>query len=175
MRSPSQQIVQVSTRQDDRSKDGQARARNCRVAAGASPASTDRGRVPPRRPLNLFRPARAIPACSVVTTVKRITEKRDEVRHLIVGLIKANCYIKANREPSVQSLMEIYKTDRDTAAANYEFLSKTINENGSPTENGLRLLIDDAKQTAKVTRDVSVNEVADFSIVREAQRELGIR
>ena len=91
---------------------------------------------------------------------------------MIVGLIKANCYIKANREPS---LMEIYKTDRDTAAANYEFLSKTINENGSPTENGLRLLIDDAKQTAKVTRDVSVNEVADFSIVREAQRELGIR
>lgn len=46
--------------------------------------------------------------------------------------------------------------------------------NGSPTENGFRLLIEDGKQTAKVTRDVSVSEVADFSILREAQRELGI-
>ena len=52
--------------------------------------------------------------------------------------------------------------------------SKTLNDNGSPTENGFRLLIEDAKQTAKVTRDVSVSEVADFSILREAQRELGI-
>jgi hypothetical protein len=60
------------------------------------------------------------------------------------------------------------------AGANYEYLSKTLNGDGSPTEKGFRLLIEDAKATAKVTRDVSVNEVADFSILREAQRELGI-
>ena len=111
----------------------------------------------------------------LVTTVKKIKEKRDEVRRLIVALIKANRYIKTNREPSVQSLMEIYKTDRDTAVANYEFLFKTVNDNGSPTENSLRLLIEELKGSAKVTRDVSFDEVADFSILREAQREMGIK
>jgi hypothetical protein len=70
--------------------------------------------------------------------------------------------------------MELFKTDREMAGANYEYLSKTLNGNGSPTDNGFRLLIEDAKATAKVTRDVSVNEVADFSILRDAQRELGI-
>ena len=60
------------------------------------------------------------------------------------------------------------------AGANYEYLSKTLNGHGSPSEKAFRLLVDDVKQTAKVTRDVSVNEVADFSIVHEAQGELGI-
>jgi hypothetical protein len=44
----------------------------------------------------------------------------------------------------------------------------------SPTDNGFRLLIEYTKESAKVTRNVSVSEVADLSILREAQRDLGI-
>ncbi len=110
----------------------------------------------------------------LLTTTRKIKEKRQEIKRTIVAGIKTSRYIRANREPSVQSLMEIFKTDRDMAGANYDYLNKALNGNGSPTENSFRLLIDDVKQTAKVTRDVSVSEVADFSIVHEAQRELGI-
>jgi NitT/TauT family transport system substrate-binding protein len=110
----------------------------------------------------------------LLTTTRKIKEKRDEIKRTIVAAIKGSRYIRANREASVQSLMELFKTDREMAGANYEYLSKTLNGDGSPTEKGFRLLIEDAKQTAKVTRDVSVSEVADFSILREAQRELGI-
>ena len=113
-------------------------------------------------------------AFGLLTTTRNIKEKRDKIKRAIVAGIKTSCYITANREPCVQSLMELFKIDREMAGANYEHLSKTLNHNGSPTENGFRLLIEEAKQTAKVTRDVSVSEVADFSIVREAQRELGI-
>jgi hypothetical protein len=41
-------------------------------------------------------------------------------------------------------------------------------------ENGLRLLIEEAKRATKVEREVAMNEVADLSILGEAQRELGI-
>ena len=41
--------------------------------------------------------------------------------------------------------------------------------------NGLRILIDEAKRDNKITRDVGFNEVADLSILLEAQRELGIK
>jgi len=39
----------------------------------------------------------------------------------------------------------------------------------------LRLVIEETKKTAKVNRDVSISEVADFRILSEAQRELGIK
>jgi len=36
-------------------------------------------------------------------------------------------------------------------------------------------LISEAKRTAKVDREVSLSEVADLSILKEAQKELGIK
>jgi ABC-type nitrate/sulfonate/bicarbonate transport system substrate-binding protein len=110
----------------------------------------------------------------LVTTTRKIKEKREEVKRIIIAGIKASRYIRANRDPTVQSLMELFRTDREMAGANYEYLSKILNDNGSPTDKGFRLLIEDTKESAKVTRDVTVSEVADLSILREAQRELGI-
>jgi ABC-type nitrate/sulfonate/bicarbonate transport system substrate-binding protein len=111
----------------------------------------------------------------LVTTTKKIREKRDEVKRMIVAGIKASRYIRTNRDASVQSLMELFRTDREAAAATYEYLSKTLNDDGSPTENGFRLLIEDIKESVKVSRAVSFDEVSDFSILREAQRDLGIK
>jgi ABC-type nitrate/sulfonate/bicarbonate transport system substrate-binding protein len=111
----------------------------------------------------------------LITTTRKIKEKRDEVKRMIIAGIKASRYIRANREASVQSLMELFRTDREVAAATYEYLSKTLNDDGSPTENGFRLLIEDIKESVKVSREVSFNEVSDLSILREAQRELGIK
>jgi len=42
-------------------------------------------------------------------------------------------------------------------------------------EDGLKLVIDQARRSAKVTREVSAAEVADLTFLREAQAELGIR
>jgi len=36
-------------------------------------------------------------------------------------------------------------------------------------------LIEDIKESVKVSREVSFNEVSDLSILREAQRDLGIK
>jgi hypothetical protein len=35
-------------------------------------------------------------------------------------------------------------------------------------------VIEEAKRVGKVEREIALNEVADLSILREAQRELGI-
>ena len=42
-------------------------------------------------------------------------------------------------------------------------------------EDGLRLLIDDAKRIGRVNREVSLSDVADLSILSSAQRKLGSR
>jgi len=41
-------------------------------------------------------------------------------------------------------------------------------------EDGFRLLIEETKKQAKVNREVPLSDVADISILKEAQRELGI-
>jgi len=115
------------------------------------------------------------PDSGLVTSVRKIKEKPDEVKRVIKAGIKANRYIRANREGTIQFLMERQKIDREMAAATYDSVTKAFNDDGSVPEKGLRLVIEETRKAAKVNRDVSNSEVADLSILTEAQKELGIK
>ena len=115
------------------------------------------------------------PGGCLVTTTKKIKERPDEIKRVIKAGIKANRYIQANRDGTIQFLMEWLKIDTEVATANYEYLSKASNDDGSLPEKGIQLVIEEAKQAGKVVREVGLNEVADLSILKEAQRELGIK
>jgi hypothetical protein len=54
-------------------------------------------------------------------------------------------------------------------------LAKAINDEGSVSESGFRLVIEEIKELAKVNREIPLSEVSDLSILREAQREVGIK
>jgi ABC-type nitrate/sulfonate/bicarbonate transport system substrate-binding protein len=115
------------------------------------------------------------PEDGVIAAIKKIKEKPDEVKRVIRAGIKANRYIRADREGTIQFLMEWQKVNRETAIANYDSSARVFNDDGSLPESGLRLIVDEAKKTAKVDRDIPLSDVADLSILREAQKELGIK
>ena len=115
------------------------------------------------------------PASGLATTLKKIKEKPDEVKRVIKAGIKANRYISQNRAGTIQVIADWLKIDQEMATATYNSVSKAFNDDGSMPEDGLRLVIEEAKRTAKVNREISTNEVEDLSILREAQRELGVK
>jgi NitT/TauT family transport system substrate-binding protein len=115
------------------------------------------------------------PEDGLIATVKKIKEKPDEVKRVIRAGIKANRYIRTQREGTIQFLMAWQKVNRETATANYDGAVRVFNDDGSPPEAGLRLIVDEAKKTAKVERDIPLSEVADLSLLKEAQKELGIK
>src|SRR5262245_28128092 len=85
----------------------------------------------------------------------------------------ARVHIKTNRDGMIQFLIEWQRIDREIATGTYEYLSKAINNDGSVSETGLRLIIEEIKDLAKVNREIALSEVADVSILRETQKELG--
>src|SRR5262249_33096274 len=115
------------------------------------------------------------PDVGLTTSLNKIKERRDEVKRVIKAGIKANRYIRTNRDGTIQFIQEWLKTDKEIATAIYDSLGKFFNEDGSLPEDGFRLLIEDVKEVAKVEREVAFGEVADLSILKEAQRELGIK
>ena len=115
------------------------------------------------------------PEDGVIAHSRKIKEKPDEIKRVIRAGIKANRYIRAEREGTIQFLMEWQKVNRETATANYDGASKIFPEDGAFSEAGLRLIIDEAKKAAKMEREIALNEVADLSILKEAQRELAVK
>ena len=106
---------------------------------------------------------------------KKIKERPEEIKRVIRAGIKANRYIRSDREGTIQFMMEWQKIPREIATVTYESLSKVFTDDGSLPEKGLGLVIEENKKFAKVIREVSPGEVADLSILREVQKELGIK
>ena len=115
------------------------------------------------------------PEGGLVTTTMKIKGKPDEVKRVIRAGIKASRYIKANRDATIQFLMDWQRIDKDIASSTYDYLSKATNESGSLPEDGFRLMIEEIKELAKVTREIRMTDVADLSILTVAQKELGIK
>jgi NitT/TauT family transport system substrate-binding protein len=114
------------------------------------------------------------PISGLIAHTKKIKEKPDEIKRLIRAGIKANRYMRENREGTIPILMSSYRLDQEAGTALYDSFVKGFNNDGSLPEDGFRRLIEDTKRVTKVDREVALSEVADLSILREAQRELGI-
>jgi ABC-type nitrate/sulfonate/bicarbonate transport system substrate-binding protein len=117
----------------------------------------------------------SFPQAGLGVHVKRIKERPDEIKLVIKAGIKANRYIRANREGTIEVMMGWLRLNKEIAAATYESTSKAFNDDGSVPENGLRLVLEANKILAKVEREITLSDVSDLSILRDAQKELGIK
>jgi len=116
----------------------------------------------------------SFPASGLVASVRAIKEKPDQIKRVIKAGITASRYIRQNREGTLPVMTEWLKIDKEIAAVTYDSVWKAFTEDGTLPESGLRVAIDEAKRVGKVERGVSFSEVADLSILREAQRELAV-
>src|SRR5919108_3246090 len=115
------------------------------------------------------------PLSGVGVNIKTIEQNRHQVKRLIRALIKASRFIRENREEAVNVLTAWAKAKPEHAYASYDATVKVISHDGGIPADGLNLLIDQAKKDVKVTRDIPLSEIADFTILREVQKELGLR
>jgi len=115
------------------------------------------------------------PETGLVAGIKKIQEKPDEIKRVIKAGIKANRYIRGNRDGTIQFIGEWLKVKKDVATTTYDGVVKVYNEEPNVCEKGLRVTIEERKQALKITRDIPFNEVADLSLIREALREMGVK
>jgi ABC-type nitrate/sulfonate/bicarbonate transport system substrate-binding protein len=117
----------------------------------------------------------SFPFVGLGTHSRKLKEKPDEVKRTIRALIKANRFIRQNRDGTIVTLTDWGRTTPALAAASYDSAFKVYNLDGSIPDEGLLAVIDQAVRETKLTRQVAVSEVADTTLLREAQKELGIK
>jgi len=117
----------------------------------------------------------SFPYLGLGTHTRKIKDKPDEIRRVIKATIRANRFIRDNRDEAVRALIGWGKVEREFAYASYDALRNLFNADGAVPEDGLKLVIEQARRNAKVTRDIMPNEVVDLTFLREAQTELGIK
>jgi NitT/TauT family transport system substrate-binding protein len=117
----------------------------------------------------------SFPYLGLGTHLRKIKEKPDEVRRVIKATIRANRFIRDHRDEAVRTLMSWGKVEREFAYASYDAIKNLFNVDGAVPEDGLKLVIEQARRSAKVAREVAPSEVADLTFLRDAQRDLAIK
>jgi NitT/TauT family transport system substrate-binding protein len=116
----------------------------------------------------------SFPYLGLGTHTRKIKEKPEEIRRVIKATIRANRFIRDNRDEAVHALVAWGKVEREFAYASYDALRNLFNADGAVPDDGLKLVIDQARRSGKVTREIAPTEVADLTFLRDAQAELGI-
>lgn len=115
------------------------------------------------------------PLSGVGVNVRSIQQKRDQVKRSARALIRASRFIRDHREEAVKVLIAWGKAKPEHAYAAYDATVKVISPDGGIPEDGLKFLVEQAKRDVKMTRDIPMSEIDDFSILREIQQETGLR
>ena len=115
------------------------------------------------------------PHIGLGTSNKKLKERPQEVTQVIKAFIKANRFIRENRQEAINILIDWGRTQREDAVASYDSTWQVFSPDGTMPDDGMRLVIEDAQKALKITRAVPINEVAEPAPLREAQRALGIK
>jgi NitT/TauT family transport system substrate-binding protein len=115
------------------------------------------------------------PFIGVGANLKTIKERPEEVKKVLKAMVRANRFIREDKEGAVKILMEWGKVDREHAVSSYDATWKVFSQDGNIPQEGLRLVVEQAKAELKLTREVPLSEVVDLAPLREAQKELGLR
>jgi len=103
----------------------------------------------------------------------KIRENPKIILPFIRASLKGIKFFLSKREPAIKYMMEALRmTDRDLADAIYDTESKLVLRDGFSDDRSLQVMIDEMKSTTKVKRDIKVNDVFDFSVVKKANEEL---
>jgi NitT/TauT family transport system substrate-binding protein len=144
------------------------------VAVLSPPTDTDAQRQG-YRILSRFHEHFKLPFTGVGTHLRKLKEKPDEVKRMVKAMLRANRFVRSNREGTIQTMMDWIKVDRESAVATYDSTWKIFSEDGGLSESGLKLVIDQGREAMKIERPVASSEVADFNLIRDVQKELGIK
>jgi NitT/TauT family transport system substrate-binding protein len=115
------------------------------------------------------------PFIGVGANLKTIKERPEEVKKVLKAMVRANRFIREDKEGAVKILMEWGKVDREHAVSSYDATWKVFSQDGNVPQEGLRLVVEQAKAELKLAREVPLSEVVDLAPLREAQKELGLR
>lgn len=112
------------------------------------------------------------------TSEKRIRENPDEVFRMIRATLRGLQFIwePGNREAVTNVLMKQWRVnDRKMAGEMFRHVSRVLTRDAYVKMESVQVLVDLARESAKVTKPVNAAEVVDYTLLDKARQELGMK
>jgi NitT/TauT family transport system substrate-binding protein len=114
------------------------------------------------------------PLAGLSTSVAKVRSNRAEVVAVVTAMLRGLLFVRSQRSEAIGLIQKLFKLERDLAEAGYDQTLPAYSKDGTASARGIESVLEVARQGGG-TKAVGVNDVVDFSPLREAQSALKLR
>jgi NitT/TauT family transport system substrate-binding protein len=108
---------------------------------------------------------RALPLAGLAVRDRLIREKPQLIKRVLRSVLKAHRYVFDHKQETIRIMMQWLNQPQDVAARSYEVAMGSLSKNGEVPDADMEILTEKKRP---------LDEVRDYSLLREVQKELGI-
>lgn len=113
------------------------------------------------------------PSAGLSVADRTLKDKPDLVRKLIRPLLRALRVIHENPEATKKVMVKWLNQPPQVAADSYDLIVASFSRDGEADGATLKAVIEARKKSSRVEKEIPLEQVVDFRLVREVRRELG--
>jgi NitT/TauT family transport system substrate-binding protein len=108
-----------------------------------------------------------LPLSGIAVMNKKLQTQRDQVKRVIRAGVRGARFMKENRAETVQMLSDYLRITPSQAARAYDASINSFTDDGMISDKGVRLDVQLTKERLKITKDIPLDQLVDWSLVRE--------
>jgi NitT/TauT family transport system substrate-binding protein len=108
-----------------------------------------------------------LPTFGVAVTTKKLATDRDGIKRFLRGTLRGTRFITRNRIDTIRIIENYLKTTSSLAAKCYDSAVRSFTEDGLVSDRAIALSVRRVRDEVPFTGDSLLNQVADWSVLRE--------
>jgi ABC-type nitrate/sulfonate/bicarbonate transport system substrate-binding protein len=108
-----------------------------------------------------------LPLSGIAVTDQKLQTHRDQVRKVVRATVRGTRYFKQNRNDTVQMLADYLRITPMQAAKAYDTSVNSFSNDGMISDKGVQLDVQLTKERLKLTKEIPLSQLVDWSLVKE--------
>jgi NitT/TauT family transport system substrate-binding protein len=108
-----------------------------------------------------------LPLSGIAVMDQKLQTQRDQVRRVVRATVRGNRFMKQNRAETVQMLSDYLKITPAQSARAYDAAIHSFTDDGMISDKGVLLDVQLTKERLKLTKDIPLSQLVDWSLVKE--------
>lgn len=108
-----------------------------------------------------------LPLSGIAVMDQKLQTQRDQVRRVVRATVRGTRFMKQNRAETVQMLSDYLKITPSQSAKAYDASINSFTDDGIISDKGVQLDVQLTKERLKLTKDIPLSQLVDWSLVKE--------
>jgi NitT/TauT family transport system substrate-binding protein len=115
------------------------------------------------------------PQSALITTPRQLRDQPDEVRRMIRATLRSVQALREREADTIAYVTREFGVEPDLAQGTYQQLVRVLSPDGEVDPEAVQAEIDEARARLGVAAEIAPSQVMDLTLLREVQREIGLR